>query len=337
MRRWRIELGGQNVVLLRIAKQGSIHQRRSLTLARQLLTYDFSPRGLQLSAELKLDVLGEPIRQLALEIDSPLTLVTARYGDTQLPWYEEKAAGEGLQSPPESTDKVVSSDNDDGVPYPSTPRVHRIIVQLAEPLRGPGRIVRIEAVAPLPSSGRLPTVRPGSPEVVWQEGTTLLLVPLPRELSELRTIGCRQIKRESLPAPSQGDALTFQFFRADADLFIGLRRRQGRFQIHSGITIDVRDESMSGRMIADLTAQRGETFSLSADIVSPWIIDSVDSSPSGSIANWSVDSLVGGQQRLTIGLAKSLRVDRPLQLLVGGHWPRAPLGETLHVPKFVMI
>jgi len=29
-------------------------------------------------------VLGEPLRQIALDLDSPLTMVTARYGDTQL-------------------------------------------------------------------------------------------------------------------------------------------------------------------------------------------------------------------------------------------------------------
>ena len=58
MRSWDIELGGRNVVALRVARRDLVRERRPLTLVREALTYDLSPRGLQLSADLKLDVLG---------------------------------------------------------------------------------------------------------------------------------------------------------------------------------------------------------------------------------------------------------------------------------------
>ena len=337
VRRWLIELGGQNLVVLRIAKRDLTHQRRPLTLARQSLTYDFSPRGLQLSAELKLDVLGEPIRQIAIDLDSPLTLVTARYGEAQLVWSEDGADASDDGLPKIALDKLRSALDDLGVAYPTHSRSHRVVLQLPEPLHGSSRVLRIGAVAPLPVSGRLPSIRPASPELIWQEGIATLLVPLPLELSELRTVGCRQTKQELLPAPTRGDAITLQYFRPDADVYIGLRRQSNRLQLQSGTAIDIRGTSIRGRTIAELTAEQGEFFSLSADLSTSWAIDSVESSPAGNIASWTIGPSRGAAQRLTINLAKSLRSDRPLRLMIGGRWWRAPLGETLKSDDLKML
>ncbi len=91
-RQWDIELGGQHQTLLRVAKQNLFRDVRPLTLVRQSSGYDFSARGVQLSAELTLDILGEPLRRVPLLLDEPLTLVTARYGETQIPWTEDPVA-----------------------------------------------------------------------------------------------------------------------------------------------------------------------------------------------------------------------------------------------------
>ncbi len=88
MQTWQIDLGGQNQVVLHLSPRDLLGEHRPLTLVRQSLVYDVAPQGLQLSAELKLDVLGEPVRQLTLLVDRPLELVTARCGDAQIPWAE---------------------------------------------------------------------------------------------------------------------------------------------------------------------------------------------------------------------------------------------------------
>ncbi|HEV3416010.1 MAG TPA: hypothetical protein VG056_04335, partial [Pirellulales bacterium] len=335
--RWLIELGGQNLGVLRIAKRDMVHERRPLTLVRQNLIYDFSPRGLQLSADLKLDVLGEPIRQIPLDLDWPLTLVTARYGDAEIPWSEEAVPETGLGLLQFAWARVQEILDELDIRVPLSARHRRIVLQLPEPLRGAGRIVRLGAVAPLPAIGRLPSVQPATSEMLWQEGSATLLSVLPLELNELRTEGCRQTKEEALSRPAQGEAITLQYFRSDADVYVALARQPNRIEIQSGTAIDVRGTTITGRLNADVTARDGECFSLAAAVPPAWIIDSVESAPSGNVANWSIDPRSGGAARLNVSLTKAVRADRPLRLVVTGRWRRTPLGETLRADDLRML
>ncbi|HEV2971624.1 MAG TPA: hypothetical protein VGY55_16730 [Pirellulales bacterium] len=327
--RWLIEFGGQNLSMLRVAKRDLVHERRPLTLVRQNLIYDFSPRGLQLSADLKLDVLGEPIRQIPLDLDSSLTLVTARYGDAEIPWSEETTPETDHGLLQLAFERVQFVLDDLGLLNPLRARHRRVVLQLPEPLRGAGRTVRLGAVAPLPSGGRLPSIQPATSEMLWQEGTATLLTASPLELNDLRTSGCRQTKQEPLPRPEQGEAITLQYFRPDADVNITLSRRPDRIEIQSGTVIEVRGTTITGRSNVDVTARNGECFSMAATVPPSWIIDSVESAPSGNVANWSVDPPAGGAARLTVSLTRGVRADRSLRLTVTGRWRRSPLGETL--------
>ena len=172
-------------------------------------------------------------------------------------------------------------------------------------------------------------MRPADDGLFWQEGARSLLVPLPLELNELTLRGCRQTKTEPLTAPAVGDAITLQYFRPDADVDIALARRGERLQAQSGTMIDVRGGTMTGRCLVDAMAQEGECFELSADVSPSWIIDSVDSVPANSVADWSYKAGNGPAAQLDISLAKPIRPDRPLRLIVNGRWRRAPRGERL--------
>ena len=251
-----------------------------------------------------------------------MTLVTARYGDTQLSWTEEPAAEGGASKP--------TAD-------PSPPAVRRIVVQLPEALRGSARMIHLGAVAPLPLQGRLPVVRPATEAMHWQEGNATLLISSPLELSELHTRGCRQTKVETLPPPAEGEAVMLQYFRPDADVTIGLRRHADRFAVGTATTIDFRGTTIGGRDVADLTAQQGECFALAADVPASWIIDSVESIPSGGVATWSIEPESAGRLRLDVGLTKALRPDRPVRLVVAGRWRRPPLGATLRSDDLQMV
>ena len=335
-RLWRIDLGGQNLATLRIVGSDSVHESRPLTLVREAVTYEFSPRGLQLSAELKLDVLHEPIRQIPLELDRPLSLVTARIGDVQVPWSEVDADDD--ESPANTLlDKVAAIADELPVLLPWRSRSRRIVLQLPEPLHGAGRVVRLGAVAPLSSSGRLPSIRPVPPGLLWQEGTATLLIQPPLELKELHFAGGRQTKVESLPPDAQAEAVTLQYFRPDADVHVVLERRPDRFTVDSGTTIEARGSSLRGVATVDVTAQVGECFSLAARVPASWIIDSVDSSPAGSVSNWSLARSGSAAFRLKMGFTRAVRTDRPLRLVVTGRWRRAPGGETLRSADLQML
>ena len=94
---------------------------------------------MQLSAELKLDVLGEPIQRIALLVDQPLALVTARYGGSQLPWFEVDAAGKKIAAA-DSSDLANPAEVDGS-------GIHRVVLELPEPLQGTGRVLRLGFVA----------------------------------------------------------------------------------------------------------------------------------------------------------------------------------------------
>jgi hypothetical protein len=332
---WHIELGGQNLATLKIVNADTVREPRPLTLVREAATYEFSPRGLQLSTELRLDILHEAIRQIPLDIDWPLTLVTARIGDAQIPWYEvgadEKAP---LKSLLDQTTAIESK-----LPLPLAPLAspRRIVLELPEPLRGSGRVVRLGAIAPLPSRGRLPTIRPAPPSLLWQEGTTTLLIQSPLQLNEFRPNGCQQAKRESLPPDGQTEAVTLQNFRPDPDVQVAVGRHPDQFTVDSGTTIDAGGASIRGVAIVDVTAQAGECFSLTAGVPASWIIDSIDSNPAGGVADWNITRSATAPSRLKLNFSKAVRTDRPLRLVITGRWRRPPTGETLRAPDLQLL
>jgi hypothetical protein len=86
MTRWTFELGAHHRFTLRVVAEGTARERRALTLLRQALTYELSPRGINVQAQLKLDIHGEPLARLAVDLDPGLRLVAARYGELQVPF-----------------------------------------------------------------------------------------------------------------------------------------------------------------------------------------------------------------------------------------------------------
>ena len=253
MQAWQIDLGGQNQVVLHLSPRDLLREHRPLTLVRQSLVYDVSPQGLQLSAELKLDVLGEPIRQLTLLVDRPLELVTARCGDAQIPWAEldslDPAAAASRPGPAAHAADIATPAS-----TAKTPAGHR--GNGRRQARGPGFFRALGWPWPRDSlgssrasaeAGPLPTVRPASDGEFWREGTASLLVSRPLELNALRLQGARQTKVEPLAAPLAGEAITVQFFRPDADVQVAIAPQPERLRFRSGTTIDVRGSTMSGR------------------------------------------------------------------------------------------
>ncbi len=325
-RHWIIELEGQSKSVLRVARSDFFRENRPLTLVRESLTYEFSPRGLQLSADLKLDVLGEPIRRIALEVDPPLDLVTARFGGVQVPWYEA-----GAESKSGGSGSTWAHDSQQAASIHAAtdqPSPRRIVIELPEPLRGTGRIVRLGFTAPPMSRGRLPVVRPNADGLYWQEGNASLSVPLPLEISELTLAGCRQTKAEPLPKPTGGESISLQYFRPDADVTVAIGHRSERPTVRSGTKIEVLGNTISARYRADVSVQDGECFNLSGDVSPDWIIDGVETVPAGSLSDWSVASAIDSPPRLQIVLAKPIRAEQPVELIVTGRWRRS-LGQPL--------
>lgn len=306
---WRIELGGHDRVRLRIVPTAELALRRHQTRVRQSLVYDLTSHGLELSAQLRFDVSDEPLRQILVELDPGLRLVTARYGSVAVPWSPMAPAADRAGT--------------------------RVVLELPEPLAGVGQTVRLGLLAPLQldTPWRLPGIR--AEGVFWQEGNATLVVASPLLLSHLTLLKSRQTKVSALAAPATGESLELQCFAPDAGAEIVLSRPQASLELNCGTAVELGGGEMTARVVADLAVADGEVFEVNAAAARQWIIDSVESVPSEALGDWNVERSVDAPPKLTIRLDKPLSPSRPIRLQITGRRLQSPLGRWQGVSELV--
>lgn len=290
--RWTIALGGHNRLNLRVVPEESARERRPLTLLRQSLTYNFSSRGINVAAQLKLDIHGEPLQRIALDLDPALRLVRARYGELDVPW--------SVTEDPET-------------------RGSHVVLQLPEPISGTGRVLQLSALAPLTidKTWQLPALRPQA--MAWQEGTAELLIPDSLVLEQFTTQGCRQSRTTSLPAPATGESIEVQYFKPDAGIQVVLAQRREPLKVETGTLVDIASNEMTSRSALEFSVSRGERFVVQADVAPGWIVDGVEALGSTRLADWELDEATEGPSRMSIHLLAGVSEGHPVKILVRGH------------------
>ncbi len=300
---WRIELGGHHRVRLRVVPIEHLDSTRLWDSVRQATVYDLSLRGIDVTAQWTLDVPQVALKRLMMELDPGLRLVAARYGEAAVRWSVVGPTGEG--------------------------RTTLVALELPEPLRGPGRVLRLSALGPVELGRRwkLPEMRPRG--VFWQEGTVRLLVPAPLAIEHLAAAGARQVGAGPLPAPRTGEAVDLQCFAPAAGVEVVLARPQAPLQWDCGTSVELGGATMSAQIAAYLQVADGEQFQVTADVGRRWSVHSVESVPAEALDDWTQDAAAGG--KLTVRLAKGVLPTRPLRLLIAAHslpWPPGrPLGS----------
>jgi len=313
VRRWHIELGGGGVSVLRFSAREPGGEERRLALLRQASRYELSPAGLDLTAELRVDVHNEPLRRLELELDSELQLVSAGVsspkGETAVPW---------LSSPGDADETT------------------RVILEFPEPLLGADRTLKLRALAALVTdrAWRLPGVRPKG--LFWQEGSATLLVPAPLSLDQFLTEGCRQSKVGKLAAPLAGDTLEVQFFSPDARIETRVSQRHANIVLDRATSIVLTEGETSGALVCEFHVDGGERYQLDADVDENWIIDSVSTEPPDHLASWNVEAAGPTQRALSVVLAQALTLDHPVKLRISARMATAPSERRLRAGDFRM-
>ena len=94
MRRWEIELGGHNRFHLRVAPSDAVGRAKRLAVARQSMVYDVSLRGVEISAQWKLEAYDEPLRQATFRLDPQVRLVNVALRRRSRPLVGRVAAGQ---------------------------------------------------------------------------------------------------------------------------------------------------------------------------------------------------------------------------------------------------
>jgi len=287
--RWSVDFGGHEQLILRVASADAASRRRPLTLLRQALTYEFSSRGIDVTAQLRLDVHGEPLTRAALDLDPGLNLISAKYGEQAIPWSSTTDTESGRS---------------------------QVVLEFAEPMTGTGRVLQLAAVAPLSTKAafRLPGIQPQ--DVAWQEGTAELILPDSLSLDHLVTVGCRQSGLRALPAPLAGESFEIQYFRPGASIEVHVTEKRRRPKVAAASSVEVgASEIVAETSIApEKPPTPGETLRL--PIGADWTIDSVESLPPGPLVEWDVESAAGHSPTLSIARAAApvlvVRGRRPL-------------------------
>ncbi|HTU25170.1 MAG TPA: hypothetical protein VMF30_07220 [Pirellulales bacterium] len=293
---WRIEAGGIHHLVVRLSKADSPAPQPP-PLLRQEVAYEFSSRGVDVTAQLHIDVEGAPLRQVTLQLDPRLQLVAARLADRDIPW----TASDG-----------------------ATGRT-RVVLDLPDPIAGAGRTIRLSALAAVDEnqSWHLPRVIVDG--MAWLEGSLVLVVPKPLVLDRIAPTDCRQLKTSPLAAPLSGESLEFQCFHDDASIDVVLTRPAENLHVDSGSLIDMGTAGIYCRTVADVSLRQNEQFTITADLGPKWMIDTVEGGDPAAIADWHVDSgAASGTHQLVIALRQSVSPRQPLTLLVSGHRAAVP-------------
>jgi hypothetical protein len=231
-RRWHIELGGNRRFRLRVVPAGTVGRRHQLALLRESRTYDITPRGLEVSAQWKLQAHNEPLQQIAVLLDPGLQLASARCGDASIPWSVEPSVDD------EPT---------------------RVVLRLPEPIGEVERVVRLRALGRtiLERPWQAPRIR--GEGVSWQEGEITLLMPEPLVAERIAPYGCEQTATGPLSAPRTGESAQFQCFDPDATVELFLSRRTVNVQEAAASAIAVAGEESPARATEDSNSAKQRT------------------------------------------------------------------------------
>ena len=327
--RWQIELGGHHRFRLRLAVRDEAPFSAPRTTLAESISYELSLRGLELSAQWTLDVPAASPRQLVVDLDPYLQLVSVRSGGQSIPW-----SLVGSTAPGKST---------------------RVVLELPETFQGGRRVLRLGAVAPavLGQRWRLPRIHPSG--VRWQEASAALLVLSPLALVDLAVQEGRQVQTSPLPPPQSGQMAEFQWFSPDAAIDVCLVQAESPLEFDSGTTLELSGEDMAAEVTARFRLAQGQRFQIEATVSDRWTVDSVETVPANALEDWNVqrrepdfpekatEKQVPGlrsdsdetcdafapKARLTIRFAKSLSAQRPLKVIIQARHHYSPLGRTL--------
>jgi len=285
-RRWRIELGPSTRVELRLVSTDAEPPGPEVRLSESSV-FNVSMHGIDLAAQWRLTVSNSGLRELPLQLDRGLVLVSARYSDTPIPWSEQ-----------------------------SQQSGKRVVLELPEEVSGKSRTLHLRAVAPvvIDHPCRLPRIHPEKAR--WHEGSLTLVVPKPLVLRNVEPIGCQQIDRAPLVEPRQGESARFRNYQPGATLRVELGRPESLLTVASGTQVRLGAEQATAEVLAHFTLNEGVRYEIEAAIGPGWLIDGVESIPPGMLDSAPVLSGDNGDRRLRIHLLKGLSSSHPVRLRV---------------------
>lgn len=299
---WRLHWQGDGPLELELTAVGAKRPASSGARVRQNLNYTIDLKGLELQAELSIDVTGRPLQTLVLAIDRRLQPASVRLGDKAIPWTRRLAA------PPEIDDELT--------------------LELGE-LTGEERRVQLTAYAPPEFGGpwTLPTLHPVNG--LWLEGEARVTVIEPLVAAQLSVQDGRIVHATSAPRDRRR-TWQVRLHEPQATLRLSADVPSPRLKVRCGTTVSTDGGSMTGRWAAELATLGGAVQQLDLELPRAWLLDGVDSLDGPAVEEFQLSpSSTQGRQRLQIRLREPLTAGRTLRLAVRAR--RQPPGPNVAV------
>lgn len=287
---------------LRISAAAATGVPQRPTAVRQDVDYEYAERGIDVTAQFRIDAVNEPLERIEIELDPSLTLVDARYGEKRLSWSDVVGA---------------------------KPTPKRVALEFDPPLFGVGRTVMLRALAPAQVGKRhaLPIIR--CPDLDWRQGTMSLSVSSPLAVNRIDALSCSSAAPTPIAGERSGEVIEFTCFDSRATARVLVSRAPDVVDATSVTAVTFGADELTAEYRAELRIAAGERFLVQAGVPTRWIVDSVSSVPAGAVADWTLSEIRDQKRWLTIRLAQALRADRPLRLLILARAPRPGAGNIL--------
>jgi len=291
---WHLQLPSQREILLRLQPTAG-DGRQPVPLVQQLNVYQLGPQ-LQMRSRLTIGQQRRPTDRLAVLLDEPLRLVSARYQDTPL-----------VVAGVEKTDTGAA----------------KVLLDLPTTMRRGSVAFELTAVMTLPESPlwRLPRIRIAGAD--WMQETSRLVVPRPMVLHRLELDGCRQVNVETRSDPNPAAVIEVAHFAAEASIEVGVGQQRNRLVATSATIVRVEPSELSATTNVRVASRQGSSFTLAAEVEQDWIVDDVrlmqpESDDSPRVKDWMVLRGKSPASRLQIVLDRAIEPGRDLRLQVIG-------------------
>jgi len=296
---WTVRSAGGRLKL-RLAKRKDPALSGQQNLVRHEVAYEFSERGVEVTAQLRIDALQSPLDKIELSFDPTLTLVDARFPDRRLSWITTPAAPGQRQ---------------------------KTVIEFDRPLQGANRTLFLKAVAPLIVGRRVPLPIVRTPGLFWQQAVFTLSVPTPLQLVRIDPRDCLFTSPVPLAGNRTGEAIDVQCFTPDATVDILLERMDRPVRATGLTMLRIFDEEITAELRSEVRVEFGDRFHLDAEVPAKWIVDSVTTTPATALQDWALSESQQGKRTLSLRFAQPLSVDRPLRITIVGRWKHHNSGD----------
>ena len=307
--RWLVQPLAERIRLL-IHDDRRREEHNQSTHWRQDLVYEVTPQGIELLANLRLDILGEPLRKLQLDLPIAMKIGALRMGDQTLEWREQ---------------------------WKSDGATRIVEVDLPE-LRGVDQLIQLTALAPLPEQSRIDLPAPNLRGLFWQEGKVTVSVYQPLEATALMVPGGRDLRVSNVATPTPATVFQMQLPARDVPLQLLAQTPAPQWSATIATTHQIEEANWEARAVVQATVTSGRATDWQARVPRDWVIDRVEWPTELTGEDYEVIPADDpGYQLLRVRFAEPLTTGRGMRLEIHANRPRPAAGTRLYRPQFQLV